>query len=70
MELVPTVVSGRWFHSRAVLWKEFLKPLLEESMLTSGSAVTRYEVKVSVDVQELMLDLIHHNESAYPPPLF
>ena len=25
MELAPTVVSGRWFHSRAVLWKEFLR---------------------------------------------
>ena len=48
MELAPTVVSGRWFHSRAVLWKEFLsviiEPLLEEPMLTSGSAVTRSEV--------------------------
>jgi hypothetical protein len=22
------------------------------------------------DVHELELDLIHHNESAYPPPLF
>jgi hypothetical protein len=48
MELVPTVVSGRWFHSRVVLWKEFLsviiEPLLEEPMLTSGSAVTRSEV--------------------------
>ena len=45
-------------------------PLLEEPMLTSGSAVTRSEVNVSVDVHELMLDLIHHNESAYPPLLF
>ena len=44
--------------------------LLEEPMLTSGSAVTRSEVQVSVDVHELMLDLVHHNESAYPPPLF
>jgi hypothetical protein len=40
MELAPTVVSGRWFHSRVGLWKEFLR--------VSGRRRRRYNAVVRV----------------------
>jgi hypothetical protein len=43
MELTPTVVSGRWFHSRAVLWKACL--VLQNLKQSATSPVLHWKKK-------------------------